>query len=438
MVKKIILTIVIALFRITTFAQAVNEVTLVVSGEASTKQEATALALRSAIEQAFGVFVSANISILNDELVKDEIATISSGNIKKFKEVATATLTNGNIIVTLEAIVSIQKLVSYAQSKGSTAEFAGASFGMNMKLRELNKINEEKAIAHMISQIEALMPSMFNYKLELGEPRIPTRVGTVYINDEIHFIGTGHFREKVLEREIPKNVYEIPAKILVTPNKNAEVIISILFKTLESLSLPRAGVEDYKKANLKIYDLNIGRYVELYVSGNNRLSQRASFGHSKMLGSKKPYTFTLRSEKSRALINDFFDFKIYDAVFNFKIVDNLGQISDIGSVSSPYFGAKTGIIGSFHLVNVQGLNGWNSYCYSLSASTNFDPFCPIGVNGDRQTYKNDDLLYIPFLTKKPKPNAKKYALCGRYEILLFLDIPQEDITKYNNFTISSK
>ncbi|MBO7223511.1 MAG: hypothetical protein J6V70_05210 [Kiritimatiellae bacterium] len=41
-------------------AQTVDDVTLVVSGDGSTKEAATHVALRSAIEQAYGVFVSAN------------------------------------------------------------------------------------------------------------------------------------------------------------------------------------------------------------------------------------------------------------------------------------------------------------------------------------------------------------------------------------------
>ena len=41
-------------------AQDVDDVTLIVNGTAETKEVATQLALRSAIEQAYGVFVSAN------------------------------------------------------------------------------------------------------------------------------------------------------------------------------------------------------------------------------------------------------------------------------------------------------------------------------------------------------------------------------------------
>ena len=92
------------------FAQkAPQEVTLVVSADGATKTQAIDNALRSAIEQTFGTFVSANTEILNDELVMDEIATVSSGNIQKYKEIASVTLPNGKTSVTLN--VTARKFV---------------------------------------------------------------------------------------------------------------------------------------------------------------------------------------------------------------------------------------------------------------------------------------------------------------------------------------
>lgn len=55
------------------FAQQRDEVRLVVSADGVSKDEATKTALRSAIEQAYGAFVSANTTILNDELVKTRL-----------------------------------------------------------------------------------------------------------------------------------------------------------------------------------------------------------------------------------------------------------------------------------------------------------------------------------------------------------------------------
>ena len=151
-------------------AQTVDDVTLVVSGDGSTKEEATHVALRSAIEQAYGVFVSANTEILNDELVKDEIATVTSGNVKSYKELTSVILPNGNHMVSLQAVVSTKKLSAYAQSKGASCEFAGATFGANLKLHELNGKNTEIAFNNLRKQIKALAPYIFSVKLELGDP----------------------------------------------------------------------------------------------------------------------------------------------------------------------------------------------------------------------------------------------------------------------------
>ncbi|MDO4827529.1 MAG: hypothetical protein Q4B16_08290, partial [Bacteroidia bacterium] len=104
--KCLLITLLACLLQLVAAAQQPNEVTLVVTGEGSTKEDATDNALRSAIEQAFGVFVSANTEILNDELVKDEIATVSSGNIRTFQELSCITcipetfLTRHKIFVT--------------------------------------------------------------------------------------------------------------------------------------------------------------------------------------------------------------------------------------------------------------------------------------------------------------------------------------------------
>ena len=88
-------------------------------GSGTTKEDAVNNALRSAVEQAFGVFVSANTEIINDELVKDEIATVTSGNIKSYKELSLVNLSDGGFTVSLEAIVSTKTLAVYAKNHGN-------------------------------------------------------------------------------------------------------------------------------------------------------------------------------------------------------------------------------------------------------------------------------------------------------------------------------
>ena len=154
-------------------AQTVDDVTLVVSGDGATKEAATHVALRSAIEQAYGVFVSANTEILNDELVKDEIATVASGNVKSYTELSATVLPNGNHLVSLQATVSTKSLATYAQSKGASCEFAGATFGANLKMVELNQKNTKIAFENLVKQLESFKPfvyDMYERKLEVSQP----------------------------------------------------------------------------------------------------------------------------------------------------------------------------------------------------------------------------------------------------------------------------
>lgn len=171
--RKLILLPIFIFSTVLAMAQTVDDVTLVVSGDGATKEAATHVALRSAIEQAYGVFVSANTEILNDELVKDEIATVASGNVKSYTELSATVLPNGNHLVSLQATVSTKSLATYAQSKGASCEFAGATFGANLKLIELNQKNTKIAFENLVKQLESFKPfmnDMYERKLEVSQP----------------------------------------------------------------------------------------------------------------------------------------------------------------------------------------------------------------------------------------------------------------------------
>ena len=240
--KLFLLVFVACLIGNRVYAQQSDNVTLVVSADGPTKDEATKIALRSAIEQAYGAFVSANTTILNDELVKDEIVTVSSGNIKEYKEIASEQMPNGNIYVTLQATVSISNLISYAQSKGAETEFAGATFGMNLKLKELNKQNESKVIDNLSQMLKSL-PSLFDYKLTLEEPRLSHTQNEVLISGEI----------SILYTYLCKST------------------IDYIWKTLEKVSLTNNEIKEYEKLNIPIYKMN-------FPSGSGKLKKNVLIG----------------------------------------------------------------------------------------------------------------------------------------------------------------
>lgn len=189
-------------------AQKIDDVTLMVSGTGVTKEEATMNALRSAIEQTYGTFVSGNTQLLNDELVKDEIVTVSSGNIKKYNEVACSTLTNGLQSVTLCTTVSISKLVNYAHSKGATVvEINGALISNNIKLKALYEKNKKIAIDNMIAQLSEI-PNLFDLKLSLSFDKFENNH---IIDGEIHLkynANTELFNQIMINTLVPLMVRE--------------------------------------------------------------------------------------------------------------------------------------------------------------------------------------------------------------------------------------
>ena len=142
--KKIVLTL---LFITTIFAQDV--VSIVTSGDGPTKDQATTAALRNAIEQAYGAFISSNTKFLNDELIQDEIVSLSQGTITEYSIISSIETKNG-YNVTTKSTVSLGKLTSFVQSKGGSITINGSSFYRNLLIEEFYDTNEHKAIEDFI------------------------------------------------------------------------------------------------------------------------------------------------------------------------------------------------------------------------------------------------------------------------------------------------
>lgn len=195
----------------------VSDVQLVATGDGDSKEKAIQVALRSAIEQAFGTFVSSNTQILNDELVKDEITSVSSGNIRDYK-ILSEYENNGKCFVSLQAIVSINKLAEFAKSKGNEAELAGNVFLQNKRMKALQISNAQKAVENVKTQMKAMLPFCFDYAIEVSEPQ------TVRFVDK----ETGITQEYAY-------IYEVPIKIIISANDNINSFNDTYLSTLKSL-----------------------------------------------------------------------------------------------------------------------------------------------------------------------------------------------------------
>lgn len=283
---KIIICLALSLFSASLFTQETpKEVSLVVSAEGATKTEAINNALRSAIEQTFGTFVSANTEILNDQLVKEEIVSVSSGNIQKYSEISSITLPNGNTFATLNVTVSISKLISYAQSKGAQCEFAGATFGANYRMYKFNKKSEKIAIQNLIKQLDALRP-IYDYEIKVSDPVLNNNEETADLN----------------------------ICVQVIPNEKTILFTDILETTILSIALTENQVMPLMDAGFKFqkYSIYIGEYLDEY---NKHYSLPNSF-HSRI---RNIYLYNHDILKSFGLL-------FWDALFDFSISDNLNDV----------------------------------------------------------------------------------------------------------------
>jgi len=286
---KILLIAFLSLAYLQVNAQKSNdEATLVVSASAATEDEAIKNALRSAIEQTYGTFVSANTTLLNDELVKDEVVTISSGNIKEYSKVGSFKSANGQISVTLKATVCISKLVTYAKSKGASAEFAGATLAMNVKMYELNKNAELKALGNLIEYMKKNLSNAFSRNIQISEPSAGELDGGYDYSEELFNWMTN----------LRNNYYKIVMTISYDVNKNTESFITYINNALESISI------------------NENEYNSIRDLGIETTSARFPF-------IRKNFKFRNNGEKLNELGRELL--KSFDDAFgHFYVVDNLG------------------------------------------------------------------------------------------------------------------
>ena len=207
-----------------------NIVTVVTVSGGETKSEAIKFALRDALEQTYGTFISSNTKILNDELVKDEIVSISSGNIKDYEIISELQLPNGFFSVTISSQVSLKSFATYMQKKGHKVSFSGSKFSMNIKLLKLNEESEKKAINNMLIILKDLIKSCIDFKIS-GLPSAPALIPQ----------GNSNTMKNSKEEELYKVLMEVKWGL----NENYKSFTEYLKESLRSISMKNSEIEEY-------------------------------------------------------------------------------------------------------------------------------------------------------------------------------------------------
>ena len=267
--KPIITSLVLTFFILGAFAQTDNkDVSITSSGSGKTLEGAKQAALRSATEQAFGAFISSKTEMFNDQVVADQMASVTSGNIKSFEILNQDQLPDESWGVTLKTIVSVDKLTSFVEAKGIAIEIKGGIFALNIKQQLLNEQGEIKAVSEMVGLLHEPMQISFDYSIKSGDP-------------------------KSLDAE-SKN-WEIPLVVTATTNKNIDFCANYCIKTLAALSLSSEEVKSYQSLNKAVFPVIINYNG---VAKTFYLRKQSSISALNTLTSQWPYytrLFTVQS-----------------------------------------------------------------------------------------------------------------------------------------------
>lgn len=245
------------------------------TGMGKTYDEAKNNALRNALELAFGTFISSNTVIRNDILEKDEIVGISSGTIKKYNEISKSFI-NGLYSVTLNVLVSPEKLASFVQSKGMVVEYQGDSFASNIKLMIMAEKSEKQIIQNLSDYAKLVYPQCFEYVLKTKDPR-----------------------------QYMTEAWEIKLTLEVIANKNFENLYSHIIKTLTEIRLGKEGI---------LSRVNVGKYP--YVIVFNKQTG-AYYGNNPEVNNEN--MFAIRTNDSRIILWKLFGEDLLTALGNVKI-----------------------------------------------------------------------------------------------------------------------
>lgn len=270
------------------YSQDNNTVTLIVSGQGKSEDEAKQIALRSAIEQAFGTFISSETVIDNDSFVGDNITSLSQGSVLNFEILSSNRFPDSSIFLTMKAVVSITEMQKLTQSKGHSATIAGGLFGMNLKLLKLQTDSEAKVILDLARKSIRILEESIDFNLEILPPKKSN------LKTELASIGIkGH--HKNIDQVNCDNSYRIRFIVEARPNANLDVFIDNFLSTMNAIKMSDSEIDFAQKSGIDYYIVNC-------------------YGDSKM-------SFCLRSSESINYLNSLFSFSTLTLV-NYRIISN--------------------------------------------------------------------------------------------------------------------
>jgi hypothetical protein len=394
-------------------------ITLTVSGTGKTIEDAKLNALRSAIEQAFGAFISSKTEILNDNLVKDEIVSETNGNIEKYDIISQTEIPDKGWLITLNATVSIEKLTAFAESKGVIIEFKGGMFGLKIKLQKLNEKNELNACINILSVVHELFQNGYDFSIVNEDPKL--------------------FKD---------SKYSIKFKVNGKPNNNFHTALDYLKKSLSKLQMTENEILDYNNTNKEVFEFmgyklrnklsykvlrNIYENLYFYTGNFNLIinnNKKISGPDLVNLNHEQRDSFSMSFEKPSFLLTARANFNENFGENHFEGLDGSEYYFDTNSYQFFYIWEQL-----FEISEIENINSISINSKGVNSRIKYGGFV---------IYENDKQIIIasPYsydwdstLSWKPVKTSEK-IFEGKNNMLLFKDVENKNtifdlIAKYN-------
>lgn len=154
-----------------------GEKKIVADGYGATPDLALEKALQNAVEQAAGAYVSSITEIENDEIVKDEVLSLSHGFIKEHRKLSESKFDDEYKVV-VAAIIVEKQMIKSLEASGVKVKYQTSGMVSDLKAWDKMK-NDELQMAKALFDVHQMKDYgiIWNYRLYMEEPQ---RQGTKY------------------------------------------------------------------------------------------------------------------------------------------------------------------------------------------------------------------------------------------------------------------
>ncbi|MFP4471426.1 MAG: hypothetical protein ACLFPE_12105 [Bacteroidales bacterium] len=303
-----------------------GEKKVIADGYGATAEEALQSALQNAVEQAAGAYVSSITEIENDEIVKDEVLSLSHGFIKEHRKLSESRFDNEYKVV-VAAIIVEKQIIERLEASGIKVNYNASGLVSDLKAWDNMKENEYKMAKALFDVHEMKNYGIiWNYNMRVGEPQRRgnnyTVKGTVSATTNPNY-STEFFNLKNILSELALETEEMKYQMPVahSVSKNSKETIAYNRYAFKIMKRKRSG--KVKEAT-KFIDIIVPIVEPEIVSKNKAYGRRSNadlkfYGVNEMTGlmalTFKKYEKELSTQDKNRINEDWLN--RYNIIFDF-------------------------------------------------------------------------------------------------------------------------